>query len=72
MRQIQVVSLVVGVCDSNEAEALAILEALQFFSRNFHSDVNVERDFSNASAWVSNRKANPWKFQFHLGFIFYH
>ena len=36
-----------GVCDSNEAEMLAILEALQCFSRLFHGDLIVESDSSN-------------------------
>ena len=53
-----------GVCDSNEAEVLAILEALRCFSRNFHGVLIVESDSSNAIAWVANRKRNPWKFQF--------
>ena len=54
----------VGVCDSNEAEVLASLEALRCFSRCFQGDLIVESDSSNAIAWVSNRKHFPWKFQF--------
>ena len=61
-----------GCCESNEAEVLAILEALRCFSRLFHGELIVESDYSNAIAWVSNRKANPWKFNFSLmKFVFY-
>lgn len=59
----------VGVCDSNEAEVSAILEILRFFSRNFHGGLIVKSDSSNAIARVSNRKANPWKFQFYFNEI---
>eukprot|EP00268_Persea_americana_P044027 TRINITY_DN44462_c0_g1_i1.p1 TRINITY_DN44462_c0_g1~~TRINITY_DN44462_c0_g1_i1.p1 ORF type:complete len:100 (+),score=16.34 TRINITY_DN44462_c0_g1_i1:64-363(+) len=54
----------VGVRDSNEAEVLVILEALWCFSRMFRGSLIVESDSSNTIAWVSNRKANPWKFKF--------
>ena len=54
----------VGLHDSNEAEVLAILEALWWFSRNFNGSLVVESDSSNAIAWLSNQKANPWKFHF--------
>ena len=53
-----------GVCDSNEVEVLVILEALRYFSRFVNGVLVVESDSSNAVAWVSNRKVNPWKFQF--------
>lgn len=54
----------VGVCDSNEVEVLAILEALQCFSSYYHGVLIMESDFFDVVAWVSNRKASPWKFQF--------
>ena len=54
----------VGVCDSNEAEVWAILKTLRCFSKSFHESLIVESDTSNVVSWVSNRKANPWKFQF--------
>ena len=54
----------VGVRDSNEAEVLVILEALWCFSRMFRGSLIVESDSSNTIAWVSNRKANQWKFHF--------
>lgn len=43
-----------GVCVSNEAEVLSILDALRCFSRLLHGDLIVEIDHSNTSAWVSN------------------
>ena len=49
----------VGVCDFNEAEVLAILEALRCFSRSFQGDLMMESDSSNTIAWVSNRKPFP-------------
>ena len=48
----------VGVCDSNEAEVLVILEDLRFF-RSFDGRLLVESDSSNAVVWVSNRKLRP-------------
>ena len=53
-----------GVCDSHEEEVLAILEARQCFSKNFHSDLIMESGSSNAIAWTSNNKGYHWKFQF--------
>ena len=41
-----------------------ILEALRCFSRSFHESLTVESDSPNAISWVSNWKADPWKFQF--------
>ena len=58
-----------GVCDSTEAEVLAILESLWLFSRRYDGSLLIESDSSNAIAWVSNKKANPWKFQFHFNEI---
>ena len=49
----------VGICDSNEVEVLAILEALRCFVRYLNDNVIVESDSSNAVAWVSNRRASP-------------
>lgn len=57
-------SKIMGVCNSNEVELLTILEALQLFSRCFTRRLIVESDSSNVIAWVSNRKAFPWKLQF--------
>ena len=57
-------SKIMGVCDSNEAELLTILEALRSFSRCFTRRLIVESDSSNAIARVSNRKAFPWRLQF--------
>ena len=59
----------IGVCDSNIAEVLAILKALRLFPRDCSEALIVESDFSNAVAWVSNRKTFPWKFQFHFNEI---
>lgn len=56
----------VGVCDSNDAEVLAILEALKLFSGNYGGALILASDSSNAITWVSNRKAIPWKFQFYF------
>lgn len=47
----------------NEAEVLAILEALQCYSRTLHGSLIMESDSSIVIAWVSNQKVNPWKFQ---------
>lgn len=54
----------VGVCDSNMVEVLAILDALQCFKKDYFGVLLVESDSFNMVAWVSNWKANPWKFQF--------
>ena len=48
-----------GVCDSTEAEVLAILESLWLFSRRYGGALLMESDSANAIAWVSNKKANP-------------
>lgn len=44
-----------GVCDSNAAEVLAILEALWLFSRNFSDSLIVESDLSYTIAMVCKR-----------------
>lgn len=54
----------VGVCNCNEAEVLAILEAFLCFLRNFRCNLIVESDSSHAVAWAFNRKAYLWKFKF--------
>ena len=59
----------VGICDSNEAEVLAILEGLRLFARTYIGSLLVESDSSNAITWVSNKKDFPWKFQFHFNEI---
>ena len=47
-----------GVCDSYEAEVLAILEALWCFLRIFRGSLIVESGSSNGIAWVSTQKGN--------------
>ena len=47
-------SMHVGVCDSNEAEVLAILEGLRLFSTRYSGALVLESDSSNAIVWVSN------------------
>ena len=54
----------IGVCDSNEAEVLAILEAIHLFSSYCIEALIMKSDSSNAISWVSKRKVLPWKFQF--------
>lgn len=51
----------VGVCNSNEEEVLAILEALRLFSKGYGCPLVKESDSSNTIAWVSKQKANTWK-----------
>ena len=58
-----------GVCDSNEAEVLAILEGPHLFSSRYGVMLIMVSDSSNAIAWVSKQKINPWKFHFHLNEI---
>lgn len=53
-----------GVRDSNEAEVLAILEALRIFSRSFQRRLVVESDSLNAISWVGINISKPWKVQF--------
>ena len=59
----------VGVRDSNEAEVLAILEALRIFSRSLQGRLIVGSDSSNGISWVMNSTVKPWKFQFFLNEI---
>ena len=49
----------VSICDSNEAEVLAILEGLRLFARRYIGALVIESDSSNAITWVSNRKDFP-------------
>ncbi|XXG69674.1 hypothetical protein AAC387_Pa06g2478 [Persea americana] len=53
----------IDVCDSIEAEVLAILEALRLYSRYCNEVLIVESDSSNVISWVSNRNVPLWKFQ---------
>lgn len=54
----------VGVCDSNEAEVLTIMEALKFLSRNFNGSLIVETDSSKAMA-SGLFGMKPWE-HFHI------
>lgn len=71
----------VGVEDSNEAEALADLEALRIHSHVFSNSSIVESDSSNSSivesdsfdsfnalSWVTFKRF-PWKFHFYFNEI---
>lgn len=58
----------VEIKDSNEAELLAILEALHIFNTLYQNLLIVERDSSNAISWV-NSFFGPWKMQFYLNEI---
>eukprot|EP00268_Persea_americana_P021089 TRINITY_DN21101_c0_g1_i1.p1 TRINITY_DN21101_c0_g1~~TRINITY_DN21101_c0_g1_i1.p1 ORF type:complete len:199 (+),score=31.91 TRINITY_DN21101_c0_g1_i1:157-753(+) len=59
----------VGVRDSNEAEVLAILEALRILSSSFQGCLIVESDSSNGISWVARSMVKPWKFQIFLNGI---
>ena len=57
---------------SNEAEVLAILEAVQnFASSSFNSKLEVERDSLNVISLLSSSTVIPWRFQFYLNKIRY-
>ena len=56
----------VGIRESNEAEVLAILEALRIFSASFHAPLVVESDSTNALGWLLKPDSRPLKFQFHF------
>lgn len=58
----------VGIKDSNEAEILAILEALRIYHRPFQYPLVVESDSMNAVYWARSFKG-PWKMQFYLNEI---
>ena len=53
----------VGMKYSNEAEVLAILEALHIYQFFFHHYLIVASDSVNAISWVKSPKG-PWKIQF--------
>ena len=52
----------IGVCDSNEAVVLAILEGLRLISTRYSGALILESNSLNAIVWVSSRKSNSWKF----------
>lgn len=54
----------IGIKDYSEAEVLAILEALHLFRSNFHGNLVVEIDSTNAISWVSSSSLIPWRFHF--------
>ena len=54
----------VGMKESNEAEVLAILQALQIFSSSFQGRLIVESDSSNAISWVTSQSVRSWQFHF--------
>ena len=56
----------VGIRDSNDAEVLAILEALPIFLSSFHGPLLAESDSTNAVGWLLKPNSRPWKFQFHF------
>ena len=58
----------VGIKESNEAEVLAILEALMI-SSTFKKSLIVKSDSSNAIRWVSKVERGPWRFQYYLNDI---
>lgn len=53
----------VGPKNSNEAEVIDILEALQIFSHSFQDRLIVLSDSSIANSWVTN---GPLKFWFYF------
>lgn len=58
-----------GCMESNEAEVVAILEALRRFFPSFHSKPVVESYSSNAISWVSFKVSPPWRLQFYFNEI---
>lgn len=59
----------VGVCDSNEAGVLAILEALWVFLDSYQNKLIVESDSSNVVVCALNCNPRPWKFQLYFNEI---
>lgn len=57
-----------GVKDSNEAEVLAILEAIRICCRSFHISLIIETEFFNAVSWAKDVKG-PLKMQFYFNEI---
>lgn len=56
----------IGVKDLNEAEILAILEAIRLFNVSFWQPLIMESDSLNTISWVSNVAKGRWKFYFSL------
>lgn len=50
--------------DSNEAEVVAILEALRMFVGVYNLKLVVKNDSPNAIGWVSTSNGGPWRFHF--------
>lgn len=59
----------IGIKEYSEAEVLIILEALRHFRSNFHGNLVVESDSTNAISWVSSSSLIPWRFHFFLNEI---
>ena len=55
--------------DSNEAEELAILEALAIYSGSFGDNLIVESDSFNEASSISRKGRAPWKFLYILNEI---
>lgn len=49
--------------DSNQAEVLAILEAVRIYSSSFLNSLIVKSDLANTISWVNSLRG-PWKIQF--------
>ena len=60
----------VGIKDSNEAEVLAILEALHIYRSSCKESLIVESGYFNAISWVKSCKG-PWKMKFYFNEIHY-
>lgn len=50
----------IGIRDSNEAELMAIIEALRIYSRSFQAMLIAESDSYNVISWVSCPDGAPW------------
>lgn len=59
----------IGDRDSNEAEVLAILEALRIYLGSLNKSLIMENDTSNAISSVSQTAGVPWKFGYILNEI---
>ena len=57
-----------GIKDCNEAEVMAVLEALRIYHTLFQHFLIVERDSARAISWVESLRG-PWKTQFLLNEI---
>lgn len=58
-----------GYMESNEAQILAILEALQLFIHHFRNNLTVERDSLNVISLVCTCALPPRRFQFYFNEI---